>query len=196
MIYCICRIHRRFQKVKFLDIKILLSQLAEVLFFPVVVLLLLLVGWMVMATGMFLRSGIARMRGRRPALDRYFAKIDAAANGPNSDAELDVESVLQDAELAMTRMLNRTRFAVRVGPSLGLIGTLIPMAIALGGLAAGDLPSLASNMVTAFSSTIVGIAVGIVAYLLTLARDSWVRADMNAIRIHAERAVLANEQGT
>lgn len=175
-------------------LKLILSAIAEVLFYPVVLLLILLVAWMLIATGMFGRSLIARMRGQRPARQRYLARIHDAASGEAADAELRIEEVLQQADLEMARMLNTTRFVIRVGPSLGLIGTLIPMAIALGGLAAGDLPSLAANMVTAFSSTIVGIAIGIVAYLLTLIRDGWVRSDMNAIRSEAERTLRAMEE--
>ncbi len=47
---------------------------------------------------------------------------------------------------------------------------MIPMATALSGLARGDLQMLASNMVIAFSSTVVGLAVGAAAYLIAMAR--------------------------
>ena len=65
-----------------------------------------------------------------------------------------------------------------VGPALGLMGTLIPMGIALAGLAQGNLPRMAENMTAAFTATIVGLAASVVAYVLALVREHWLRADM------------------
>jgi len=87
------------------------------------------------------------------------------------------------------RALGRLRLAVRVGPSLGLMGTLIPMADALQGLAEGNLPALASNMVTAFAATVIGLTISVVAYLIAGARESWVRADAQELAFHAERVL-------
>jgi biopolymer transport protein ExbB/TolQ len=69
------------------------------------------------------------------------------------------------------------------------MGTLIPMADALQGLANGNLPALASNMVTAFAATVIGLSISVVAYLLAAARESWVRADAQALAFHAERVL-------
>ena len=172
----------------------LLGQISQVLFVPVIVVLLLLVGWMILQLGLLLRSGIDRARGVRPARRRYVGRIEtAAAETPPSLLDIRLEEVVQQAEAEASRALNSVRFAVRVGPSLGLIGTLIPMSAALTGLAQGDLPSLAGNMVIAFSSTIVGIAVGVVAYAIALVREGWTRSDLDAVRIHAERTVRATE---
>ena len=71
-------------------------------------------------------------------------------------------------------------------PRWGLMGTLIPMAYALQGLAEGNLPSLASNLVTAFAATVIGLAVSVVAYLVAGVRESWVRADIQALAFRAE----------
>ena len=54
---------------------------------------------------------------------------------------------------------------VKLGPMLGLMGTLIPMGPALTRLAAGDISSMAYNMEVAFATTVVGIliaAIGLV----------------------------------
>lgn len=69
------------------------------------------------------------------------------------------------------------------------MGTLIPMADALQGLADGNLPALASNMVTAFAATVIGLSVSVVAYLIAAIREQWVRADLEALALHAERLV-------
>lgn len=176
-----------------MEIKSLLEGIAQLLFQPVIVLLILLVAWTLIALGMFARSAFQRMRGRRPAVSHYMARIDAAAQAADDPVDIRIEQVLAEADHASLRSLNAVRFAVRCGPSLGLIGTLIPMAAALSGLAQGDLPALASHMVVAFSSTIVGIAVGVVAHVVAMVREGWQRQDLDAIRLHAERALRRHE---
>lgn len=170
-----------------------LSAIADLLFFPVVVSLVAVVVWVGIATGMFLRSFALRLSGRRPARERYRKHIDAVLSGDAHADELAVEEVVALAESDATRSLNAVRFAIRVGPSLGLMGTLIPMATALGGLARGDLQMLASNMVIAFSSTVVGLAVGVVAYVIAMVREGWARSDLDAVRFHAERVLRKEE---
>lgn len=176
-----------------MGIKLLLAHLSDALLYPVLTVLLLVAAWMAISIGLFIRAWWTRLRGGRLALDRYRGEIDAATGQPGDDLDIRLESLVQLAEDESTRSLNKVRFAVRVGPSLGLMGTLIPMATALGGLARGDLPALADNMVVAFSSTIIGIAVGVVAYLLTLVREAWVRSDLQAIRAYAERALRGSD---
>ena len=69
-----------------------------------------------------------------------------------------------EAELTTPRLL------IRLGPSLGLIGTLIPMGPALAGLANGDLESLSRNMQVAFSTTVLGVLIGGIGYVLHQSR--------------------------
>jgi len=176
-----------------MEIKSLLEGIAQLLFQPVTALLIVLVAWTLIALGMFGRSAMQRLRGRRPAVARYTARIDDAAQAADDPVDIRIEQVLAEADHASLRSLNAVRFAVRCGPSLGLIGTLIPMAAALSGLAQGDLPALANHMVVAFSSTIVGIAVGVVAHVIVMVREGWQRQDLDAIRLHAERVLRRHE---
>ncbi|MCY1192415.1 MotA/TolQ/ExbB proton channel family protein [compost metagenome] len=171
--------------------KFVLEQVSQLLFAPVLLLLVALVVWTLVALGMFARSAAVRWRGRRPAVARHAAQIDAAAAAPGADLDLAIERVLARAEHASLRSLNAVRFAVRAGPSLGLMGTLIPMAAALNGLARGDLPALAEHMVVAFSATIVGIAIGVAAHVIAMVREGWQREDLDALRLYAERALRA-----
>jgi biopolymer transport protein ExbB/TolQ len=170
-----------------------LRAISDLLFLPVVVGLIGVVGWTVIASGLFLRALVVRWRGSRPARDRYRGRIDAALTGDAHADELTVEEIVASAEADAARSLNTVRFAIRVGPSLGLMGTLIPMATALSGLAQGDLQMLAANMTIAFSATVVGLAVGVVAYVIAMVREGWTRADLDAVRFHAERALRIEE---
>lgn len=156
------------------------------LFYPVLLGLIALVGWTAVATGGFLRESLDRRRGVDRVLDDGLHALDLASRD-GSDTDLALDAALGDVERAVARSLDRVRFMIRVGPSLGLMGTLIPMATALASLAGGDLPSLAESMVTAFATTVIGLAVGIAAYLISLARQRWASQDLARLEVHAER---------
>jgi biopolymer transport protein ExbB/TolQ len=85
---------------------------------------------------------------------------------------------------------------VKVGPSLGLLGTLIPMGTALAALSTGNLDAMAGQMVVAFTTTIIGLACGTAAYVILTVRQSWVTEGVREQRFLAERiaAELAKEQ--
>lgn len=178
-----------------MHLKLMLEQISQWLFQPVLGLLVALAVWVLVALGMFLRSLADRRRGRRPAVGRFSLLIDEATASEARDLDIRIEQVLVRAEHDGLRSLNAVRFAVRAGPSLGLMGTLIPMAAALNGLAQGDLPALAEHMVVAFSSTIVGIAIGVVAHVIAMVREGWQRRDLDDIRLYAERVLRAREAG-
>jgi biopolymer transport protein ExbB/TolQ len=141
---------------------------------------------MLVSLGAFAREAFDRRRGRRALLEHDHAALNRAAADSHKDIELIMEAVLQSSDRRRWRSLGRLRLAVRVGPALGLMGTLIPMAHALQGLADGNLPALAGNMVTAFAATVIGLGISVTAYLVAAARESWVRADSEALAFHAE----------
>ena len=87
--------------------------------------------------------------------------------------------------------LDRVRFVIKVGPSLGLMATLIPMGIALAALAQGDIPRMAGSMVTAFTATVVGLVAGTIAYLVALGREKWLRADLREMEFATALALRA-----
>jgi biopolymer transport protein ExbB/TolQ len=59
------------------------------------------------------------------------------------------------------------------------MGTLIPLAPALNGLAQGNVAKLSSNLQVAFSVTVVGLLVGAVAFGLSLYRDRMYGQDLS-----------------
>lgn len=93
--------------------------------------------------------------------------------------ELVGEKLLADFEIVCEKDLSSAKSLARLGPMLGLMGTLIPMGPALVGLAAGDISSMAQNMQVAFSTTVVGLLVGAIGYLIQLVKQRWFVEDMN-----------------
>lgn len=162
--------------------------ISSALFFPVVVGLVLLTFWVVVSFGGFLREYLERRKGVSSSSQRYKARIEKSAETPEFVLHPDItlERLLQETELALIKSLDKIRFAIRIGPALGLMGTLIPMGIALSALAQGDMPKMAGSMVTAFTTTVVGLACGMAAYLMSMVKEKWVRADMREMEYMTE----------
>jgi biopolymer transport protein ExbB/TolQ len=75
------------------------------------------------------------------------------------------------------------RVLVRLGPSTGLIATLIPMSTGLAALSQGDMTRLSADLVVAFTATIVGLAVGVTAFVLYSVRSRWLEGDLEVLEL-------------
>ena len=111
----------------------------------------------------------------------YLRKIKAAPQ----DRALR-EKLLGDYEIAADKELGQSKLLVKIGPMLGLMGTLIPMGPALVGLATGDIGSMAYNMQVAFATTVVGIVIGAIGFITLQVKQRWVAADMNILEYVVE----------
>jgi len=77
-----------------------------------------------------------------------------------------MERVLTEFELKSDLALGRYKTLSKLGPILGLLGTLIPMGPALAGLGQGDVASMSWNMQVAFSTTVIGLFSGTIGFLM------------------------------
>lgn len=188
-----------------------LFALGQVLRFPVMSLL-----WVCVAAALFMAGGclvefVARRRERRGFdLDRWLRNgpvlgaddlrrraLPAALRQLLNDveeqrargmlAEGGFEHLVLEREERVRRRLNGSRTLVKVGPSLGLLGTLIPMGSSLASLASGNLQAMAGQMVVAFTTTIIGLAAGTTAYAVNVVRQGWVNQTVREQRYLAER---------
>ena len=82
--------------------------------------------------------------------------------------------------------MQKTDIITRVGPTLGLMGTLIPMGPGLAALGAGDVNTLAESLTIAFDTTVTGLAVGGVAYLISKFKKQWYESDLIDVETLAE----------
>lgn len=97
------------------------------------------------------------------------------------DAANRVAKRLADYDYRSLRRLERTRILVRAGPALGLMGTLIPLSPALGGLADGNVTVLTDNLRVAFSVTVAGLLIGAIAFGISLIRDRLYAQDFSDV---------------
>ena len=109
----------------------------------------------------------------------FLRNIVEAPNKAYSNRLLADYEVRADAELGKYKLL--TKF----GPILGLMGTLIPMGPALAGLATGDV-AMAYNMQIAFATTVVGLFVGAIGYVLLQIKQRWFVADLADLEFIAD----------
>jgi biopolymer transport protein ExbB/TolQ len=78
--------------------------------------------------------------------------------------------------------LERAKYLMKVAPMVGLMGTLIPMGPALGGLASGDIAAMAYNMQIAFATTVLGIVVSGVEMLVYTVKRQWYKDEIAGLR--------------
>ncbi|MFV0476675.1 MAG: MotA/TolQ/ExbB proton channel family protein [Parahaliea sp.] len=71
------------------------------------------------------------------------------------------------------RRLERSDLLARCGPILGLMGTLIPLGPGLSALGSGNIDMLATALTIAFDTTVIGLLVGLLAYIIGRLRRRW-----------------------
>ena len=99
----------------------------------------------------------------RPADDAY---ADYMITNFENEAEKDVVT---------------SKLLAKVGPVLGLIGTLIAMSPALTGLSQGDISKMASNMQVVFATTVVGLVVSLVGLVTLQFKQRWYAKEINQL---------------
>ena len=138
------------------------------------------------------RMFVHDLRSGKVAVDRFFeltvigypARIQRQIRSLTNQPHI-VEKCLEDVELDIARRLSRLTFGTRLGPMLGLVGTLVPLGPALTGLASGDIQALSGNLVIAFTTTVFGILIGGFAYAASVVRRSWYEQDLSDLEFVA-----------
>ncbi len=104
----------------------------------------------------------------------------------DSRAEESIENLLQETTVSMWKSTDKLRILVRVAPALGLIGTLIPMGTGLAALGQGDMTKLTTDLVIAFTTTVVGLAIGTAAFFFYTVKRRWIEADVKNMELATE----------
>ena len=101
------------------------------------------------------------------------AKILRSNSLTKDSRESLARKIIESEENDMNKSLEKTDIVTKIGPTLGLMGTLIPMGPGLAALGSGDVNTLASAIIVAFDTTVVGIGAGAVAYFVSKIRRRW-----------------------
>ena len=105
-----------------------------------------------------------------------------------------VQRLLANFEIAADKDLAISKTLTKLGPILGLMGTLIPMGPALVGLSTGDIASMAYNMQVAFSTTVIGLVAGAIGFLTQQVKQRWYLQDMTNLECLVEVLNEKNEK--
>ena len=191
-----------------MQIEEFLFSVSDALYWPVLVAVLLVLAWSVIEIGILLgemwrrrwrsfdslenavdqaeidlargdqfgaMSALSAVSWSRPMRDTMQAIVSLR---PAPDAENRIAKRLADYDYNSLRRLERTRILVRMGPALGLMGTLIPLSPALAGLADGNVTELTDNLRVAFGVTVAGLLTGALAFGVSLIRDRLYAQDL------------------
>jgi biopolymer transport protein ExbB/TolQ len=180
------------------ELTALLYWISTGLLIPVILVLLFLFIRVLMATGGFISLFVQRLKYEKNRIiwlenstlteipnrikqenPFFYPFLLRFVDSPKTAAHF--EKLLSEFELEADKELAKVKLPARLGPMLGLMGTLIPMGPALVGLASGDIAGMAQNMQVAFSTTVVGIVIGALGYVLQLVKTRWYAQDLTTL---------------
>ncbi|WP_296863568.1 MotA/TolQ/ExbB proton channel family protein [uncultured Methanobrevibacter sp.] len=196
----------------------LIHILSESLLTPVIVLLVISIVIVILSFGGLINEYISRKPIKSKDLEDLIRKIsfstnvdqmkEEIANGDLFDYQKEVLTRIADnydigpdarkalaselisaQETRLIKKTNKTDILVRVGPSLGLLGTLIPLGPGLAALGSGDIATLAESLTIAFDTTVTGLTVGALSFLISKYKKQWYESELIDVETVAE-AVL------
>lgn len=199
----------------------LFYQLSNAFFWPVAIALLILFGYSLMDLGSLLYAAFLRRREPRvnlrrlsqsissrlergasgrlddgsltSSLRRFWGHVDERLREMEDTGDLDMwlDEVLRREEMQIANQLDRSRALVRIGPMLGLAGTIIPLGPALQSLLGGDMGGMVNHLVVGFGAVVCGLVLSGIAYYTTLIRERWARADIKEMEDLSELLMRA-----
>ncbi len=168
---------------------------------PVIVFLLILFVKSLLLAGSFYGTYINRAKNKqkiKEAIENKIAgdfikefELTNYSNGPlviyinkikeKKSSKALFNKLLGDYEILADTDLGKSKSLTKLGPMLGLMGTLIPMGPALVGLASGDVATMAHNMQVAFATTVLGVFIGAIGFITLQIKQRWYADDMNTL---------------
>ena len=154
-------------------LKAFIYMISSSLLYPVLLLLVILTFLIIVYAGSFFAEWLERLRLKKylpqelpkflktnvssptvsHRVNQYVKALEQIMRS-NDCSEAAVENLLQETTLTLWKTMDRLRILVRAAPSLGLIGTLIPMGTGLAALGQGDMTKLSTDLVIAFTTTV------------------------------------------
>jgi biopolymer transport protein ExbB/TolQ len=140
-------------------------------------------------------AGVDELRSLLPEKDnslfvKYLRDLLASASAGEAYADYLLSSLENevDKDLSLSKML------AKMGPVLGLIGTLIAMSPALVGLSTGDISGMAYNMQVVFATTVVGLVISAVGLVTLQFKQRWYAKDVYSLEYVSRILNAENEK--
>ena len=170
-------------------VKTFIFILSSCILYPVLILLAGLAVWIFYECGTLFADWIRRKKlpegSEHPAVADYREKLETLLSGKYIEA--DIQNLLRKSIEKLYAQLDKFRITIRIAPALGLIGTLVPMGTALASLGQGDFSVMTSELVLAYTTTVVGLLISSLAYLINTIRRRFAEQDIREMEYLTER---------
>ena len=172
---------------------------------PVVILLLLLLAFAVFSVGWIIAEFFSEHRHMKedlPALLEHLRDNETDLEAAIAESKLNrrqkatlqeltqhpdftrpllddlADNLLEQEQAHYDHMIKFTDLASKLGPMLGLLGTLIPLGPGIIALGQGDTYTLSVSLMTAFDTTVAGLCIAAVCMIVSTIRRRWYAAYM------------------
>lgn len=105
------------------------------------------------------------------------------------------QSLLENYENNLDFVVKKSDLIVKLGPTFGLLGTLIPLGPGIIALAQGDTATLSYSLLAAFDTTVIGLIAGSICMIVSLTRKRWYSKDRVMLTLIMEAVVEAEIKG-
>jgi biopolymer transport protein ExbB/TolQ len=193
-----------------LYLKDILHLASQSMLYPTIAIVLLLIVFIIFSIGAIIAEVFTERRHFKLVMPVFLNKLDDAApedipevveesallrnqkvalltlfensNLPEESRFALAKRLISDEEGRYKRIVSRTDLAAKVGPMLGLMGTLIPLGPGIVALGQGDTSLLSSSLLIAFDTTTAGLACSAVSLVISLIRKRWYADYMVALK--------------
>ncbi|MDR1370378.1 MAG: MotA/TolQ/ExbB proton channel family protein [Dysgonamonadaceae bacterium] len=186
---------------------------ANSLLIPDIIILLILLGRSLMLLGSFYNQYMTKRKNDNLLLDKIktisSGTIDDLRNSlpvhdnslfikylrdilNTSPSEAYSDFMLSNFENEADKDVSLSKMLTKMGPILGLVGTLIAMSPALVGLSTGDIGGMAYNMQVVFATTVVGLVISSVGIITLQFKQRWYARDVNNLD-YISRVLVGNK---
>ena len=186
-----------------------LHAISQALLVPVIVILLGLICYAIYQVGTLISESVSEHRHFDPAVTDVLNRLDEASDAEVPDvislssllkrqklALLDVwenRHLSEDAVFALAKrhiggerarydaVVSRTDLGSRLGPMIGLMGTLIPLGPGIVALSTGDTLTLSQALLVAFDTTVAGLVSAGIFLVISRQRRKWYQVYMQSL---------------
>lgn len=128
-----------------------------------------------------------------PKLKRVVTEFQTLTLAEGACQRIIAQNLLCHQEYLASKKTEKTELISKMGPLLGLMGTLIPLGPGLVGLGKGDFNMLAQYLIVSFDATILGIFAGGLTFAVSKVRRRWYDRYLNDLDAILETIIEVRE---
>jgi biopolymer transport protein ExbB/TolQ len=104
-------------------------------------------------------------------------------------------SLLDNYNQNLDFLVKKTDLIVKLGPTFGLLGTLIPLGPGIIALSQGDTATLSYSLLAAFDTTVIGLIAASLCAVISMIRRRWYAKDRIMLTLIMEAVLEAEKSG-